>query len=305
MAAASGSDGLQYSLDGGPFFTNPSFGGLAVGSYTVVVSDALGCRDSLQVVLPGTEAPQLINIELRQARCGEADGALRVLAESAAPPLRYRLNSGPLQPDPSFDGLAAGDYLLTVEDADGCATTQLLTVPGSELLRAADPQITPADCELANGAVLFQITESNGPVVRIDSSGRASPELDIVGLPFGEYRYTLEDTLGCTLEVSVRVPGVDCGVRVPNAFTPGQAGEDAVFEVVPHPQFRGQLVRLRVYNRWGAEVHNTADGSSGRLRWDGTQAGTPLVGDVYVYRVDWLEEDGRANYLQGDVTLLR
>lgn len=90
---------------------------------------------------------------------------------------------------------------------------------------------------------------------------------------------------------------------VPNAFTPNGDGLNDLFK----PIIRCPTVTylLRVYNRWGQRVFETADAGAG---WDGRFEGAAQPSDLYVWTVeisDVREEGVVLQSLRGDVTLLR
>ncbi len=90
---------------------------------------------------------------------------------------------------------------------------------------------------------------------------------------------------------------------VPNAFTPNGDGLNDLFK----PIIRCPTVTylLRIYNRWGQRVFETADAGAG---WDGRFEGEAQPSDLYVWTVeisDVQEEGVVLQSLRGDVTLLR
>jgi gliding motility-associated-like protein len=86
---------------------------------------------------------------------------------------------------------------------------------------------------------------------------------------------------------------------VPNAFTPGRFGVDAIIKVVG---FGIAKMDWRIYNRWGQlvfESNNPYDG------WDGTYKGQVQPMDVYGYTLDAQFSDGSHVVKKGDITLIR
>ncbi len=91
-------------------------------------------------------------------------------------------------------------------------------------------------------------------------------------------------------------------VRFPNAFSPDGDGHNDFFEMLV---LEGQatLERLRIFNRWGGLIFESAEPNA---RWDGTVGGRPAPSDVYLYYVEWRRSDGiRMPPVVGDVTLMR
>lgn len=125
--------------------------------------------------------------------------------------------------------------------------------------------------------------------------------LDTTG--FQEYRLRLQDTSGCSGELTFRVvifpPCSADSLYIPNAFTPNGDGANDVFRVVASEG--GEVVSsLEIYNRWGQKVYENRMDSV----WDGRINGEPASSDVYVYIVTVTCGDLVGKRV-GDVTLLR
>jgi len=98
------------------------------------------------------------------------------------------------------------------------------------------------------------------------------------------------------LDVSAKVFPL---VAIPNAFTPGKFGNNAVIKV---EGFGIGKMTWNIYNRWGQLVFTAANKSQG---WDGTFKGALQPMDVYAYTLDVQFTDGQKLRKTGDITLLR
>jgi gliding motility-associated-like protein len=86
---------------------------------------------------------------------------------------------------------------------------------------------------------------------------------------------------------------------VPNAFTPGRFGENAIVKV---RGFGISKLTFRIYSRWGQKVFESNDVNVG---WDGNYKGNPQPMDVYAYTVEAEYFDGTKAAKKGDITLIR
>jgi gliding motility-associated-like protein len=86
---------------------------------------------------------------------------------------------------------------------------------------------------------------------------------------------------------------------VPNAFTPGRFGENAIVKV---KGFGIGTLNWKIYNRWGQVVFSTPDRNQG---WDGMFKGVLQPMDVYTYTLDVEFTDGQKLRKTGDISLLR
>ncbi|GGB16444.1 DUF7948 domain-containing protein [Puia dinghuensis] len=86
---------------------------------------------------------------------------------------------------------------------------------------------------------------------------------------------------------------------VPNAFTPGRFGQNAILKVVG---FGILHMDFRIYNRWGKLVFES---DSPNVGWDGNYLGVPQPMDVYAYTLEAEFSDGKHVTKKGDITLVR
>jgi gliding motility-associated-like protein len=86
---------------------------------------------------------------------------------------------------------------------------------------------------------------------------------------------------------------------VPNAFTPGRFGQNAILKVVG---FGILHMDFRIYNRWGKLVFESDNPNVG---WDGTYLGVIQPMDVYAYTLEAQFSDGKHVSKKGDITLVR
>ena len=107
--------------------------GLAPGTYTVYVTDALLLTDSAWVTI--TEpAPMVIDsLSTTNSHCTKSpSGTATVWASGGIPPLSYSLDGINFQPAGQFNNLAAGIYTVYVQDSVGCVLDTTLTINGGE-----------------------------------------------------------------------------------------------------------------------------------------------------------------------------
>lgn len=138
VTATGGTSPFQFKLNNGPYQASGLFSGLPAGNYVVSVLDAAGCTAIFQTSLQNPQAPTLnINAQLNPD-CGQSNGSISVSAAGGSAPWQFQLNNGPFQASGLFSGLSAGSYVVSVQDALGCAasSTVVLTNPGDDLPEA-------------------------------------------------------------------------------------------------------------------------------------------------------------------------
>jgi gliding motility-associated-like protein len=118
----------------------------------------------------------------------------------------------------------------------------------------------------------------------------------------GEFVLTVDNGIGCLHSDTVEIIHLREKVFTENAFTPNRDNLNEVFS--PKLLSNETLVKIEVYNRWGAKVY---DGNKG---WDGTShSGVPAPQGVYIYvlTVDQalLKGTKKVYFSKGTLTLLR
>jgi len=118
----------------------------------------------------------------------------------------------------------------------------------------------------------------------------------------GTYKVTLFafNAADCVDSISHDVPIIiNPLLDVPNAFTPGRFGRNAVVKV---EGFGIGKMEWRIYNRWGQVVFQSTKKNQG---WDGKFKGVLQPIDVYTYTLDVEFTDGVKLRKTGDISLFR
>lgn len=110
---------FSYSINGGVTFQSSSvFTGLPGGTYELIVQDGSNCVDTLTVDLLTCMLD--IGAEVLDANEGSANGRITISVSGGVGPYSYSLNGGAFQDSNIFEGLPAGDYIVTINDQQGC-----------------------------------------------------------------------------------------------------------------------------------------------------------------------------------------
>jgi hypothetical protein len=123
VTASGGTGTLMYSKDGTNFQSSNEFTGLAAGNYTITVKDANGCTATTNQVTIVTPPP--LQLGVGEACTNGTEGSLTVTASGGTGTLTYSKDGTNFQSSNVFTGLTAGDYTITVKDANGCTRSDL------------------------------------------------------------------------------------------------------------------------------------------------------------------------------------
>ena len=192
-AVAGGNGGYSYLWNDGN--TAPIRVGLPVGTYTLEVTDQLGCTQVDSVTL---SAPQVLSTNelLRDPSCtGETDGEIVVNVNGGTPNYEFTWSNGSTTSDPG--GLSAGSYQLTITDDENCrlvTDTFLLSDPA--LLTVDILTVDSLDCSgQPTGNIQALASGGNGDFTYLWSNGQFGP---VVGeLSAGSYVVSVTDGSGC------------------------------------------------------------------------------------------------------------
>jgi len=149
----------------------------------------------------------IITITVTNASCGEDDGSAEVTTvANGTPPYVYQWTNGTTSA--LADSLAAGIYLVTVTDDNGCGNFGIATVSDQDGPTISLSSMTPVSCHgLNDGALDVNVTGGSPPYMYVWSNGQVTE--DITDLVAGPYELTVYDTSGCSTTQSIHVPGPD------------------------------------------------------------------------------------------------
>jgi hypothetical protein len=189
--------------------------GLAAGTYSVTVTDKLGCEAVVEEILlqqPDALGVEVDNIESIACFGGE-EGRIDVAVTGGSPPYLFLWSDGKQTED--NDELAAGSYALTVTDQQGCMlVTESLQVVAPEPIVSDLDLVIPPGCEaIVVDSVCVLVSGGIQPYAFEWSHGENGACLEQVQP--GEYQLTITDAAGCTKLLP--------SIKVPSEFSPVKA----------------------------------------------------------------------------------
>lgn len=187
-------------------------GNLAPAAYNVVITDNNGCQDSLAFNI---DALRSINADavVSDVLCfGGEDGNIQVTASAQgageARPYDFTwttsLDENSIPDDTeissTLDSLDIGNYILLVQDADGCTTLDTFTIAQPEPLTLTASSIQEASCDenLMDGAIEVTTTGGTAPYTYFWPEIEGLTTENAERLTPGIYEVVVTDANGCT-----------------------------------------------------------------------------------------------------------
>ncbi|MGB3150639.1 MAG: T9SS type B sorting domain-containing protein [Maribacter sp.] len=141
-----GAGGYQYAISPNlnQFDTDNTFTDLAPGNYVVIAQDQNGCFERLEYTITEPSLLTVTATTLDETCVGDENGSITLEVAGGTAPYRTSLNSNSdmdfVQDRLVFNGLASGNYLVFVRDANGCETNIVLDInPGVNLTALVEP----------------------------------------------------------------------------------------------------------------------------------------------------------------------
>ena len=272
--------------------------GLAIGEYSVTVTDSGGCEirfEGLQI--SASEEFSLISDPiLEHARCYDSsDGSVRFALRGGTQPYRVEAFESEISGnDIKVLGLSRGDYDIEVKDAVGCSFLLNVVIESPEPLTVGFEIEKFACGGLANGTLLSIPQGGIAPYLlswELDNSS----DVRLGNVAAGNFGILVTDQNGCQATAVGEMKNGAPTLRMPSGFDPQQGS----YEGVSNCQVDFTLM---IFDKWGQLVFVGESGWDGRIREQVAPLGT------YTYLIEYsFNIDGRREKLQqrGVFTLVR
>ncbi len=190
---------------------------LSAGNYSVTITDNSGCSTSATIQLDAT--PIITSsFQIQNPFCNNsADGSAEIIVSGGVPSYSYLWSTG--QTTQQLSNLTAGNYSVTVTDANGCTIVTDTSLTNPTLLDATVISVNDVSCfGLADGSAVIQIT-GGVPAYNFQWSN-GSTEQNLQNVISGNYALNITDANGCsdTLSVTINQPA-ELTVTVVNPAT--------------------------------------------------------------------------------------
>lgn len=171
--------------------------GFVTGNYRLHLSDGDECMDSIDVTIAEPDL-LILSTEVESISCfGERSGSANVYIEGGTTPYTIIWSTG--ASGNFLDGIGAGNYSVTVADANACSTSYDFAIQQPPPI-TLEYLITHPESEISfDGSIFIEQIQGGVPPYQLmwqDGSGSMSQNQ----LPPGQYNLTVIDQVGCSVK---------------------------------------------------------------------------------------------------------
>lgn len=302
-----GSGSFSYLWSTNPAVTTQDVSSLAVGSYTVTVTDTNnGCKKTLTVsVTDGTTA---FDATVTAKKYGEFDLTCSTAcdAELTATPsggtapytFKWSYQNATTQ---TISGVCTGTYNVTVTDNTNKSVTKTYVVLTPVKLLINFDIVYPTDDQTSDGSISAEPVGGSSPYTYNWSGSVVSTQQELSNVGVGTYSVVVTDRNGCSATgAKTLTPGGKGCYEGIGAITPNNDGKNDRLLITCASSVSNRLI---VFNRWGQKVFEQASYNNG---WEGTDdKGENLPDGGYFWVLEVKESNGSTEVFKGSVSIIR
>lgn len=198
-STVTGTGPYTYNWSNGASTANLS--NLTAGNFNVTVTSAQGCSAEASASLTNPSG-MVVNGTTQNATCaGTSTGSINLTVSGGTGNKTYSWSNGSMTAN--LSNLAAGNYSVTVTDANGCTATASFTItaPAAIAISGTPSSITCAG--LNNGSISITSTGGTGAKTFLWNTGATGNNVN--NLTAGNYSVTATDAAGCTATASFTI----------------------------------------------------------------------------------------------------
>ncbi|MCC6283562.1 MAG: proprotein convertase P-domain-containing protein [Saprospiraceae bacterium] len=207
VQAQGGNGTLHYQWNDPNAQTNAIANNLAIGNYTVTVTDDNGCNITASAVVAQPNI-LLASASKTDVTCfNGSDGSATANPVGGVGPYSFEWDVS--QTEQVAVDLPAGMYLVTVTDNHGCTVTTSATLQQpATAVQVSTTQTQTACYDQSNGVALASASGGNGAPFTFNwSNNQNTPAAN--NLPVGNYTVTASDSKGCTSVQNINIQQFD------------------------------------------------------------------------------------------------
>ena len=212
VVASGGTAPYDYEWDDALTQTTATATDLDAGTYTVIVTDANDCTETVSVVIDEPSAITLAESGVDALCNGAEDGEVSVVASGGTTPYEYLWDDNTAQTTATAIDLGAGTYTVIVTDANDCTETVSVIISEPTPVSITTDGTNPDCSNSGDGEASVTASGGTGPYEYLWDDGSTQTTATATDLDAGTYTVIVTDDNGCTISESVTL-------EAPNAIT--------------------------------------------------------------------------------------
>ena len=173
--------------------------GLAAGAYSVTVTDANGCSTTANATVNTIPTAATASATGTNPNCATAtDGAASLSLSGGTAPFSFLWNNGATTQN--ISAIGAGNYSVTVTDANGCISTATATLTDPTAITVTATGSNPNCPTATDGAINLSFTGGTAPFSFLWSNGATTQNISAIAA--GSYSVTITDANACASTTS-------------------------------------------------------------------------------------------------------
>ena len=312
-ALATGIGGVppySFAWSDGQMQTGEQANNLAVGFYSVSITDNNGCVQTNNITLTEPTPIEFL-INYIDPNCdGFETGLVQIDSIwGGTPSYQTAMGNGIFSPANVYQNLASGTYNISIIDDNGCETTNsgTLTAPDIPVLFMGPDLEVDLGCD-----ILIPVTTNNTNLIDIiwtstDNTIDCDNCLRPIVAPLNNASYFLTVTSidDCSTSDSINVfVNKIRDVFIPNAFSPNGDGANDYFFINANKSV-SLIKNMSIFSRWGAVVFegNNLPPNDFSYGWNGFVKGKLASPGVYIWMAEIEYLDGEVIQISGNLTV--
>ena len=193
--------------------TTEDISGLNAGTYTLIVTNNVGCSASATATVVNQTGSLAISFtNVGDENCLDGQGFVDIEV-TGTPAYTYSWDNAQTSQDAI--GLSAGTYTVTITDGVGCQLVQSFTVNNVNSTNiTASGVVVDATCTQPDGEIDLTVNGGIGPFNFSWDNGDNTE--DITNLPPGDYVVTITDAANCQVSQTITVDSQSSGLGFTN-----------------------------------------------------------------------------------------
>ncbi|WP_367390652.1 M12 family metallo-peptidase [Lewinella sp. LCG006] len=183
----------------------PLVEGLTPAEYLVTITDDNACESVWEFLVEELPFPEY-EVAISEVSCAaNTDGLIAIISDD--PGLEISFAGGPFMATTVFGGLSPDTYLLNIRTAEGCESSEEITLEASESVELMSSEVEQPTCAgQEDGSIQLEVAGGNTSHTFLWNTGQTGPQLN--NLDVGTYFVTITNANGCSLESSFELPGL-------------------------------------------------------------------------------------------------